>query len=89
LPPEGLMLFSVGDAGGVFDGVVVVVVVVVVVDGAWLPPVPHAAVIVPRAMRAVPPATTSMRRPIGFEIIVNLLSSGLVASACDGSQAVP
>jgi hypothetical protein len=82
------MLFSVGDAGGVFDGVVVVVVVVVV-DGAWLPLVPHAAVIAPRVMRAVPLATTSMRRPIGFEVIVNLLSYGLVASACGGSQAVP
>ena len=34
LPPVGLMLFSVGDGGGVLDGVVVVVVVVVVVDGA-------------------------------------------------------
>jgi hypothetical protein len=72
-PPVGLMLFSVGDGGGVLDGVVVVVVVVVV-DGAWLPLVPHAAVVAPRAMRAVPPATASMRRPIRFELIVNLLS---------------
>jgi len=88
LPPVGLMLFSVGDAGGVFDGVVVVVVVVVV-DGAWLPLVPHAAAIAPRVMRAVPPAATSMRRPIGFEVIVNLVSYGLIASACGGCQPVP
>lgn len=76
LPPVGLMLFSVGDGGGVLDGAVVVVVVVVVVDGAWLPLVPHAAVVAPSVMSAAPPATTSMRRPIRFELIVNLCRTG-------------
>jgi hypothetical protein len=52
------MLFSVGDGGGGVLDVVVVVEVVVVVDGAWLPPLPHAAV---RAMSAAPPATASAR----------------------------
>src|SRR6201991_308622 len=77
LPPVGLMLFSVGDGGGVLDGVVVVVVVVV--DGAWLPLVPQAAVVPPSAIRAAPPATASMRRPIRFELIVNL---PLLLAAC-------
>jgi hypothetical protein len=71
LPPVGLTLFSVGEGGGVLD---------VVVDvGVWLPLVPHAAVVVPRVIRATPPATASMRRPIRFELIVNLLS---VPAAC-------
>jgi hypothetical protein len=72
LPPVGLMLFSVGEGGGVLDGVVVMLVegVVVVDGGAWLPPLPHAAVIAPKAMRAAPPATASMRRPIRVELIV-------------------
>jgi hypothetical protein len=71
----GLTLFSVGEGGGVLDVVVVVVEGVVVVDGgAWLPPLPHAAVVVPRVIRAMPPATASMRRPIRVELIVNLLS---------------
>jgi hypothetical protein len=71
LPPVGLMLFSVGPVGGALDGVVVVVVVVVV-EGAWLPPLPQAAVV---AIRAAPPAHASMRRPIRFELIVSLLSA--------------
>lgn len=76
MPPVGLMLFSVGEGGGVLDGVVVMLAegVVVVDGGAWLPPLPHAAVIAPKAMRAAPPATASMRRPIRVELIVNLLS---------------
>lgn len=74
MPPVGLMLFSVGEGGGVVDCVVVVEGVVVVDDGAWLPPLPQAAVIAPNAMRAAPPATASARRPILFELIVNPLS---------------
>jgi hypothetical protein len=69
LPPVGLMLFSVGAGGGALDGVVVVVVVD---DGAWLPPLPHAAVI---AKIAAAPAATSIRRPIRVELIVYLLSA--------------
>jgi hypothetical protein len=88
LPSVGLRLFSVGaagaalDGGAVLDGVVVVVEGVVVVDGAWLPPLPHPAVSAPIAMRAAPPAIANMRRPIRFELIVNLLSvlARLVAS---------
>jgi hypothetical protein len=46
------MLFSVGEGGGVLDGVVVMLAegVVVVDGGAWLPPLAHAAVIAPKAM---------------------------------------
>src|SRR4029079_14839406 len=64
------MLFSVGEGGGVVDCVVVVEGVVVVGDGAWLPPLPQAAVIAPNAMRAAPPATVSAARHILFELIV-------------------
>lgn len=71
MPPVGLTLFSVGEGGGVLDVVVAVVEGVVVVDGgAWLPLAPHAAVVVPRVIRATPPATASMRRPIRFEFVV-------------------
>jgi len=62
LPPVGLMLFSVGDAGALLAGAsLVVVVVVVVLDGLSPPPPPHAAVSAPIAMIAAPPATTPRR----------------------------
>ena len=59
LPPLGLMLFSVGEAGALLGGGVVVVVGVVVVEagGAWLPPLPQAAITAPMAMSAAPPKT--------------------------------
>jgi hypothetical protein len=66
LPPVGLMLFSVGDAGAPPGGgagvVVVVVVVVLLVVGVWLPLVPQAVVNAPIAMSTAPPATASRRR---------------------------
>ena len=63
LPPVGLMLFSVGDAGALVAGAELVVEgVVVVLDGLSLPPPPHAAVSAPIAMIAAPPATTPRRR---------------------------
>ena len=64
MPPVGLMLFSVGDAGALLAGagVVVFVVVVLVVVGVWLPLVPQAVVNAPTAMRTAPLATASRRR---------------------------
>jgi hypothetical protein len=72
LPPVGLMLFSVGDTDAELDGAVVVVVVEVV-EGASLPLPPHPASS-PIVMIAAPPAATIVRRPKGFELIVNILS---------------
>jgi hypothetical protein len=56
LPPLGLMLFSVGEAGVLLGGGVVVVVVVET-GGAWLPALPQAAITAPMAMSAAPPKT--------------------------------
>jgi len=61
LPPVGLMLFSLGDVGGLLAGAGVVVVVVVVV-GVWFPLVPQAVVNAPIAMSPAPPATAIRRR---------------------------
>jgi hypothetical protein len=67
------MLFSVGDTDGGLDGAVVVVEVVGVVDGASLPLLPHPA-IRPIVIRATPPAAAIARRPMRFELMVNILS---------------
>jgi hypothetical protein len=74
----GLMLFSVGDTGGllgaVLDGAVVVVVVVVVLDGPPPPPPPHAAVRPAIAMIAAPPATAATRRPKRRDFMFQVLT---------------
>lgn len=67
LPPVGLMLFSVGEAGALLW--VVVDVVVVDVVGASLAPLPHAAVTAPMATRAAPPRTAVRRRPMWSEFM--------------------
>jgi hypothetical protein len=78
LPSVGLMLFSVAVGGAVVDGGDVVVVVVVVVEGAWLSLL-HPAVTAPSTTRAIPPMRVIRRRPMRFELIVDVLSvSGLV-----------
>jgi hypothetical protein len=77
LPPEGLMLFSVG-AGALLAGAeLVVVVVVVVLDGLPPPPPPHAAVSPPIAMIAAPPATTPRRRLKRCEFMDTVLNPRL------------
>jgi hypothetical protein len=73
VPPVGLMLFSVGEAGGGEVVVAVVVDVVVGAGGAWLPPLPQAATIAPMAIRAAPPQTATRRRPLRFGLMFQLL----------------
>jgi hypothetical protein len=76
LPPLGLMLFSVGEAGVLLDGGVVVVVdVVVEAGGAWLPALPQAAITAPKAMSAATPRTAATRRQTRSEFMSSSPSS--------------
>jgi hypothetical protein len=87
LPPLGLMLFSVGDAGVLLGGGVVVVVdVVVEAGGAWLPALPQAAITVPTPMSAAPPRTAAKRRPTQSEFMSSSPSSrglGIPSEVCE------
>jgi hypothetical protein len=69
LPPDGSMLFSVGD--GATD------VVVVVLEGLGFSPVLQPAVSAPMAMIALPPATSASRRVKRSDFIVLVLSNPL------------
>ena len=51
----------------------VVVVVVVVVDGAWFPLAAQPAVSAPIAIRAAPPASATIGRPMRFELMIRVL----------------
>jgi hypothetical protein len=81
LPPVGLMLFSVGDAGALLAGAELLGgVVAVVLDGLSLPPPPHAAVSVLIAMIAAPPAKTPRCRPKRREFMDAVLNCDIGAS---------
>jgi hypothetical protein len=76
LPPLGLMLFSVGEAGVLLGGGVVVVVdVVVEAGGPWLPALPQAAIRAPIPMSAAPPRTAAKRGPTRSEFMSSSPSS--------------